>query len=71
LIYLCCLAGDEVRIHSHANEISMPRHAAEALTFALETPRFQIGELPSSLDDAGKLTLIRRLIREGLVVTFP
>jgi Cupin superfamily protein len=71
LIYRCCLAGDEVRIHSHANEISMPRHAAEALTFALETPRFQIGELPSSLDDAGKLTLIRRLIREGLVVTFP
>jgi hypothetical protein len=30
-----------------------------------------VKELPCKLDDAGKLTVIRRLIREGLVVALP
>lgn len=51
--------------------ITFPPRAAGAAQFALTTPRFKIRDLPGNLDDAGKLVLIRRLIREGLVVAFP
>lgn len=47
--------------------ISFPSRVAEALRFALTNSRFAIKSLPGNLDDSGKLTLIRRLIREGLV----
>jgi hypothetical protein len=39
----------------------------EAARFALETPEFVIEDLPGDLDNAGKLVLIRRLVREGMV----
>ncbi|MEM8575600.1 MAG: cupin domain-containing protein [Pseudomonadota bacterium] len=60
--------GDEsVRLRFHRNEISLPAYASAALRFALETPRFTVGELPDGLDDDGKVVLVRRLIREGLL----
>src|SRR4249919_3484068 len=34
---------------------------------ALTTERFRVRDLPGNLDDAGKLVLVRRLIREGLL----
>lgn len=34
----------------------------------MNVPGFVIGDLPCDLDDAGKLTLVQRVIREGLVV---
>jgi hypothetical protein len=46
----------------------MPVHAADALAFALENERFAIGDLPGDLDDEGKLVLVERLIRDGLVL---
>lgn len=49
-------------------KITFPCHAAEALRFALNHGSFMIRDLPGDLDDAGKLTLVRRLIQEGLVV---
>lgn len=39
-----------------------------AVRFALSKPRFAVRELPGDLDGEGKLALVRRLIREGLVV---
>ena len=54
-------------IETYGRTITFPSHAGEALRFALGHRRFVIRELPGRLDDAGKLTLIRRLIREGLV----
>jgi hypothetical protein len=47
--------------------IRIPGHAAEAVRFALATPDFRVRDLPPTLDDQGKLTLVRRLAREGLV----
>lgn len=50
--------------------IRIPGHAADAVRFALATQSFRIRDLPPTLDDEGKLTLIRRLAREGLVTLF-
>jgi hypothetical protein len=34
---------------------------------ALGSPRFVVKDLPGDLDDAGKVVLVRRLVREGIV----
>ena len=49
-------------------KISFPAHADSALQFALSQQRLSIRELPGNLDNDGKLVLVRRLVREGLVV---
>jgi ribosomal protein L16 Arg81 hydroxylase len=60
--------GDRTVVECSGRTIKLPLHAGEAVRFALGRARFAVGELPGDLDDAGKLTLIRRLIREGLVM---
>jgi ribosomal protein L16 Arg81 hydroxylase len=68
--YLSCLIdedGEAVRVRFHGNEITLPPHAGAAVRHALETPRFRVCDLPGDLDDAGKVVLARRLVREGLL----
>jgi hypothetical protein len=45
----------------------LPIHAAETLEHALTHDEYRIADLPGDLDDPGKLVLIRKLVREGLV----
>lgn len=62
-------ADDTIKLHCHSIEITFPRRVATALEYALRTPRFLVRNLPGDLDDDDKLVLMRRLIREGLVMT--
>jgi ribosomal protein L16 Arg81 hydroxylase len=55
-------------VHCYGRKITFPAQAREAVRFALSEPRFVVRTLPGKLDDAGKLTVVRRLIREGLVM---
>jgi hypothetical protein len=56
-----------IRIRAHGREIQLPTEAEEAVTFALHTARYRVAELPGELDDEDRLTIVRRLIEEGLV----
>ncbi len=67
LIYRLSHTDDTIVLHFNRNEIILPAAAAPAVIFALETDRFSIAEVPGLADDASKLTLVRRLVREGLV----
>ena len=67
LIYRLTESPQSIRIECYGKEISLPAHAAPAVRFALEAGRFQVRDLPGDLDADGKLVLIRRLVREGLV----
>ncbi len=60
--------GTSASVACYGRTISFPSHAAESLRFALGRAQFVVSELPCDLDDEGKLTLVRRLIREGLVL---
>ena len=51
-----------------STEISLPLFARDAVMFALEGRPFVVRDLPGQLDDAGKIVLVRRLLREGLLV---
>jgi ribosomal protein L16 Arg81 hydroxylase len=58
---------DTITVQAHGGEITVPRFAAPALTFALEQPSYTPADLPGELDIAGRVTLLRRLVAEGLV----
>ena len=61
-------SGESVSVECYGRRITFPPQTREAVRFALSNHRFVLGALPGDLDDAGKLTLVRRLIREGLVI---
>jgi len=58
----------EIRIAYNGKHIRFPLHVREALLGALGASRLRVEALPGDLDLAGKLTLARRLIREGLLL---
>ena len=47
--------------------LTLPRFTAPALAFALSSTGFAPRELPGDIDDAARLVLARRLLREGLL----
>lgn len=59
--------ADSVSVRCFGRKIIFPLEAADAVQFALCRDRFAVKDLPGELDSAGKLTLARRLIREGLL----
>jgi ribosomal protein L16 Arg81 hydroxylase len=63
--------GETVSVDCYGRRITFPRHALEAVRFALSHSRFAVRELAGDLDEAGKLAVVRRLVREGLVMVFP
>jgi ribosomal protein L16 Arg81 hydroxylase len=60
--------NESASVDCYGRKITFPLHASEALRFALSHSDFAVRDLPGELDDAGKLALVRRLIREGVVV---
>ncbi|MBY6202935.1 cupin domain-containing protein [Maritalea mobilis] len=58
----------QVRLVAQGTEVIMPDFAREALEYAITTPAFRIADMPGELDDAGKVVLVKRLVREGLMV---
>ena len=60
--------GSSVSIYAFGRKISFPAHGGEAVRFALSQSRFSVRDLPGNLDDNGKLVLVRRLVREGLML---
>jgi hypothetical protein len=70
LVYRLEAGASTETIEIYGRRISFPSRAGQAVRFALNHARFLVRDLPGNLDDAGKITLVRRLIREGLVRAF-
>jgi hypothetical protein len=62
------LRGDTVRLAFEGRSLEFPAHAREELEFlfSAEDP-FRVADLPGSLDEEGRLVLVTRLVREGLL----
>ena len=69
LIYALHMDAEEeqVRLSCQGAEIVMPDFAASAMEYCLSTPEFRLGDMQGELDDAGKVVLAKRLVREGLM----
>jgi hypothetical protein len=59
--------GGSVLIDCYGRTIRLPLHASDALGVALGGSPFVVRQLADNLDAQGKLTLVRRLVREGLI----
>lgn len=69
LIYKHFKDKDQFVISVFDKEIAFPDFTGDAIRYALTADRYQIGDLPGDLNDDAKVTLIGRLVREGLVMT--
>lgn len=67
LLYYLEKDSERVTVAAYGGRITLPAHAAEALEHALTHEGYRIGDLPGELDDPGKLVLVKKLVREGLV----
>lgn len=68
LVYRLREEGETTELLFGSATIAFPAFVRDSLQFALHTQRFVVGDVPGRLDDAGKLVLVRRLIKEGLLV---
>jgi mannose-6-phosphate isomerase-like protein (cupin superfamily) len=68
LVYLLREGKDGLVLVFGATEITLPTFARDAVRFALAGPPFVVRDLPGQVDDAGKVVLVRRLLREGLLL---
>jgi cupin superfamily protein len=68
LVYVLREEGENVVVLFGSTQITLPSFTREALAFSLSGAAFQVSDLPGPLDDSGKLVLVQRLIREGMLV---
>jgi ribosomal protein L16 Arg81 hydroxylase len=71
LIYRVSEHRKKITLVCNSRQIAFPRFTAPSLKFALCNPSFVLRDLPGSLTEAAKIVLIRRLMKEGLVITVP
>ncbi|MEM6996354.1 MAG: cupin domain-containing protein [Myxococcota bacterium] len=67
LLYRIVRKPDAVVLRCYGSELQFPLHAEAALRFALTTERYCADDIPGDLDADGKRTLVRRLVREGVL----
>lgn len=67
LAYTVSEDEETVSLRGYGKTITLPRHAADTLRAALTDGSYAVRDLPGDLDMDGKVTLVRRLVREGLV----
>ena len=60
-----------VIVESCGRRITFPAYVEEAVAFSLSQSPYRLRDLPGELDQAGRLALGRRLVREGLVWILP
>ena len=63
--------GETCLLRFSGRELRLPVGAWPALQFAATTDEFAVGDLPDCLDAEGKLTLVNRLVREGVLQRRP
>jgi hypothetical protein len=68
LVYLLREEGETLTILFGPSEISLPAFARPSVEAALSGEALRVCEVPGHLDDPGKVVLVQRLIREGMLV---
>jgi hypothetical protein len=59
--------GDEVSLRFNGGALVAPAFCESALRYVLEHSTFRIRDLPDTLTEDARVTLCRRLVREGLL----
>ena len=68
LVYRQYEEDDKLSILFGSTQITLPSFTGEAVKLALSGASFSVSDLPGGLDDAGKIVLAQRLLKEGMLV---
>jgi hypothetical protein len=68
LVYLLREQGESLDILFGPTQISLPAFTRPSVEAALSGKPLRVCDLPGPLDDPGKIVLVQRLIREGMLV---
>jgi ribosomal protein L16 Arg81 hydroxylase len=71
LVHLLHEEEDKIVILFGSTQITLPSFTREAVESALSGEPFSVSDLPGGLDEAGKIVLARRLIKEGMLMRAP
>jgi hypothetical protein len=64
--------GDVLHLHFHGKRLQLPGYVAPDLLFMGTSDEAFTGlDLPGELDDAGRVVLVQRLLREGFLTAAP
>jgi hypothetical protein len=69
LIYRIRVDDKTIGLTFHGKSVHFPHHVGAALHFIVVTRAFRAGSIPDCIDTAGKLVLVRRLVKEGFLTT--
>jgi hypothetical protein len=67
VIFLITIEGDSLQLLFEGKRLRMPVYVEPILRYIREAQTFRIGQLPDVLDEAGKMVLARRLVKEGFL----
>jgi hypothetical protein len=67
LLFRTLVDDKTLALSFHGKRLHFPHYAAEAVYFIVTTRTFTVGSIPDCIDSAGKLTLVRRLVKEGFL----
>ena len=59
--------GETCLLRFSGHELRLPAHVWPALRFTTAADEFAVQDLPDCLDEEGKLTLVKRLVSEGIL----
>ena len=60
--------GDAIAVAFHGKRLVLPARLADEIAFLVDVEgAFSADDLPGSLDEGGRLVLVRRLVREGFL----
>lgn len=68
VIYRVTLNDNSVSLLYHGKKLVFPRYVESALHFIETASNFKAEAISSQIDNAGKLVLVRRLVKEGFLV---
>ncbi len=68
LVWSLSVEGDTVGLSIYGHRVSFPAYVSDALEWALTHAGYTARELPGDLDEAGRMVLLRRLVREGVLM---
>ena len=67
LIFRTQVNDKAIALTFHGKSVHFPHYAAAAVQFIVVARAFQVGSIPDCVDTAGKLVLVRRLVKEGFL----
>jgi bifunctional lysine-specific demethylase and histidyl-hydroxylase MINA len=67
LLFRTVVDDKTLALSFHGKKLHFPHYAAEAIYFIVTRGTFTAGSIPDCIDSAGKLALVRRLVKEGFL----